>query len=250
MIEVVGHGGAGDFFPGNSRQSVEKGLELGVDRIEIDVQVAGDGSLVLLHDEHAHLYGKRYAVRQLTREQLSEAFDGLLTLEDAIAMISGKSRLMIDLKAPGYERAVAAAIVRSGIADSTIVSSTFAPSLRTIRNLAPGVEIGLSTGHITMFRTHKHLMRLTSRALEVASPLPAIAAAKAIDAQHLMLTYRIVGESFVRLAHKFGLKVYPWTVNQVRPIQRMIAIGVDGIISNRPDLVQSELAKSQVKTGS
>lgn len=241
MIEIVGHGGAGDFYPGNSLQSIEKALELGVDRIEVDVQVAGDGSLLLVHDEHVRRFGKRVPLRQLTRDQVAEALDGLLTLDEAFELTRGRCTLMIDMKSPGYERPVGEAIQRSGAADSTIVSSTYGWSLWKVRRYAPGVELGLSTGHISTVVRRNPFVTLSSAIFEIITPPLAIPAAKAIDAQHLMLNYRIVGKTFVRLAHGAGLTVYPWTVNHPKQIRRLVGLGVDGIISNRPDLVREAL---------
>ena len=139
-MEVVGHGGAGDFFPGNSRQSIAKALDLGVDRVEFDVQMAGDGTLVLVHDDSVTLRGRKVAVRQTDLSALREAFDSLLTLDEAIALIGDRAAFMIDMKSPGYERQVAAAIHRAGIADRTIVSSTWAWSLRAVRKMRPASQ--------------------------------------------------------------------------------------------------------------
>ena len=241
MIEVVGHGGAGDFFPGNSRRSVEKALELGVDRVEIDVQVAGDGTLILVHDDQVTLHGRKRSVRQLALSELQEGLDGLLTLDDVISLANGRAKLMVDLKYPGYEREVAAAITRAGIARGTIVSSTYAWSLMSVRNHAPEIAIGLSTGHISTVMRRNPLITATSAVVGFLSPGPFIAIAKAIGAEHLMLNYRICSPMFVRLADKAGLSVYPWTVNHPRVINKMIDAGVAGIISNRPDLVQDAL---------
>jgi glycerophosphoryl diester phosphodiesterase len=240
-MEVVGHGGAGDFYPGNSRKSVEKALELGVDRIEIDVQVAAGDQLVLIHDDVVRFGGKKTRVNQLTVEQLRDALEGLLTLDEVIDLTRGKSSLMVDMKSHGYEHLVAQALVRKGIANQTIVSSTFALSLRRVRKSAPGVSIGLSTGHISTVMRRNVLISVTSGVLAVISPLPIIAAAKLIQADHLMLNYRICSPRFVRTAHTFGLSVYAWTVNHPGPIRELIERGVDGLISNRPDLVMEEL---------
>ena len=54
-VEVIGHGGAGFYFPGNSRQSIERALEIGVDRIEFDVQRSAGDELVLVHDDRLRL---------------------------------------------------------------------------------------------------------------------------------------------------------------------------------------------------
>jgi glycerophosphoryl diester phosphodiesterase len=240
-LEVVGHGGAGDFYPGNSRKSVEKALELGVDRIEIDVQVAAGDQLVLIHDDVVRFGGKKTRVSRLSVDQLRDALEGLLTLDEVIDLTRGKSSLMVDMKSQGYEHLVAQALVRRGIANQTIVSYTFALSLRRVRKGAPGVSIGLSTGHISTVMRRNTLISVTSGVLAVISPLPIIAAAKMIHADHLMLNYRICSPRFVRTAHAFGLSVYAWTVNHPGPIRKLIECGVDGLISNRPDLVIEQL---------
>lgn len=242
-MEVVGHGGAGDFYPGNSRQSVEKALEIGVDRIEIDVQVAAGDQLVLIHDDVAAINGKKVNVRDLTVDDLRGALDGLLTLDEVIELTRDRCRLMVDMKSPGYERLIAEAITRSGIAPQTIVSSTHAWSLREVRQTAPGVSVGLSTGHISTVMRRNALISVTSGVLAAVSPLPIIAAARIIHADHLMLNYRICTPRFVRTAHRFGLSVYAWTVNNPRPIRELIQHGVDGLISNRPDLVLEALTE-------
>ena len=240
-VEVVGHGGAGDFYPGNSRKSVEKALELGVDRIEIDVQVAAGDKLVLIHDDVVRCGGETTRVNRLSVEQLRNVLEGLLTLDEVIDLTRGKCTLMVDMKTHGYEHLVAETLVGAGIANQTIVSSTYALSLRRVRKNAPGVSIGLSSGHISTVMRRNALISVTSGVLAVITPLPIIAAAKLIHADHLMLNYRICSPRFVRTAHKFGLSVYAWTVNHPVPIRNLIERGVDGLISNRPDLVMEEL---------
>ncbi|HEX3302479.1 MAG TPA: glycerophosphodiester phosphodiesterase [Thermomicrobiales bacterium] len=240
-VEVVGHGGAGDFYPGNSRPSIEKALELGVDRIEFDVQRAAGDQIVLVHDDDIWIDGKRHRIHNLAVNEIRRSLDGLLTLDEAIELTRGKCRLLIDIKSPGYETLVADAINSAGIADQTIVSTTHARTLLRIRQCAPGVQLGLSTGHISTVMRKNKLISVTSGVLAAVTPLPFITTARLIHAENLMLNYRICSPRFVRAAHRSGLRVYAWTVNNPKPIQRLIAQGVDGVISNRPDLVQEAL---------
>lgn len=246
-MEIVGHGGAGDFFPGNSRQSIEKALEIGVDRVEIDVQRAARDQLVLVHDDEVRINGKKVRVRTLEPADIRAALDGFLTLDEAIELIGTRASLLIDMKSPGYESLVAATIHKTGNASTTIVSSTYAWSLRAVKRAEPGVAIGLSTGHISTVMRRNALITATSGVMAAVTPLPLIATARVIDADHLMLNYRICTRRFVRHAHRHGLSVYAWTVNHPKAIRRQIENGVDGIISNRPDLVR-ELQET-VNTG-
>ena len=244
LVEVVGHGGAGDFYPGNSRQSIEKALELGVDRIEIDVQRAAGDQLVLVHDDELEIDARKRKVRDMSVDELRAALDGLLTLPEAIELVQRRATLLVDMKGPGNEEQVAQAILAAGIGPSTLVSSTYAWSLRRVKRLAPEVGTGLSTGHISTVVRQNKLVPITSGVLAAITPVPFIAAAKLIHADCLMLNYRICTPRFIRAAHRSDLKVYVWTVNNPKPIRRMIEHGVDGVISNRPDLVQEALART------
>jgi glycerophosphoryl diester phosphodiesterase len=237
-MEIVGHGGAGDFFPGNSRQSIEKALEIGVDRVEIDVQRAARDQLVLVHDDEVRIDGRMVRVRTLAPDDIRSVLDGFLTLDEAIDLAGMRASLLIDMKSPGYESLVAETIRKAGIASTTIVSSTYAWSLRAVKRAEPAVATGLSTGHISTVMRRNALVTATSGVLAAITPLPMIATARIIGADHLMLNYRICTRRFVRRAHRHDLSVYAWTVNHPRAIRRQVAFGVDGIISNRPDLVR------------
>jgi glycerophosphoryl diester phosphodiesterase len=242
-VEVVGHGGAGDFYPGNSLLSIEKALELGVDRIEIDVQRAAGEQLVLVHDDDIEVDGTKRRVRDMSVDELRTALDGLLTLTEAIELVQRRASLLVDMKRPGNEALVTEAIRAAGIESTTLVSSTYAWSLRTVKQLSPRIGTGLSTGHISTVVRRNKLISVTSGVLAAATPLPFITAAKLIHADYLMLNYRIASPRFVRAAHRSNLKVYSWTVNNPKPIRRMIERGVDGVISNRPDLVLEALGR-------
>jgi glycerophosphoryl diester phosphodiesterase len=87
------------------------------------------------------------------------------------------------------------------------------------------------------------LISITSGVLAAITPIPFIMTARMINAEHLMLNYRICTPRFIRAAHRSGLSVYAWTVNNPKPIRRLIAQDVDGVISNRPDLVQEALGQ-------
>jgi len=243
-IEVVGHGGAGAYFPGNSRRSIERALEIGVDRIECDVQRTADGVLILGHDEHVVIGGVKLAVRGLPLERVRVGFDDLLTLNDFIELVGGEAALLLDLKAPGYEPEVATAIHRHAIRERTIVSSTYALSLLSLRSLVPGLSTGLSTGHLASGIPIDAVTSFLGACLGWLAPRPLVAVARRIGAGHLMVQHRVCSPQLVKLAHQAGIRVYPWTVDGEERMGELIALGVDGIITNRPDLLKARLAPS------
>lgn len=242
-VEVVGHGGAGHFFPGNSRQSIEKALEIGVDRIEFDVQLAADG-LVLVHDDKLRLpNGKKRAVRAIPTAEIREMLPGLLTFDEAVELIGGRVPLLIDIKSPGYVAEVADAIRRHNLGADDAVSSTHANVLRYLRRQFPGLRTGISTGHMANSIPFGPAKTIVSGGLQLSVPSLLAKVARAIVATDVMIQYRACSRRLVNLMHQRGIRVNAWTVNDPHQIQRVIDMGVDGVISNRPDLVKAALGR-------
>ena len=243
-IEVVGHGGAGAYFPGNSRPAIQRALAIGVDRIECDVQRTSDGVLVLGHDESVLIDGVKLALRGLGLETLRLGAADMLTLDEHLELVGDRSDFLLDMKAPGYEDALADAIRRHGIAERTIVSSTYALGLRHLRRLVPGLSTGLSSGHLASGIPVEIVRTLLGAALGWLSPSPLVLAARRIGADALMVQHRVCSPRMVARAHEAGLRVYPWTVDDEDRMDRLIGMGIDGIISNKPDVLKSHLLEA------
>ena len=243
-IEVIGHRGAAAYHPGNSRAAMEAALAIGVDRLECDVRRSSDGDLVLVHDDAVALGNSRKRpVSKATMAELRGLLPELLTLDDLVELVGGRTPLLIDVKRLGYEVELVSAIQRHGLERSSSVSCTSVWTLHRIHAALPKMRIGLSTGQwATGPRTP--LGRLAVRsALRLLLPLPLMGVISAIGASEVMLQHSIATEPLVRLMHATGRRVNVWTVDHPRSIRRAVALGVDGIISNRPDEVRRILAE-------
>ena len=238
-IEVIGHGGAGYYFPGNSRQSIECALEIGVDRIEFDVQRSAEGDIVLVHDDHLRLpTGQKRAVRDLPTSQIRSHLPGLLTFDEAVDLIGVRAKLLIDVKSIGYDDSVAAAIRRHNLAEAdAIVSSTHAGVLRHLRQEFPKLRTGISTGHMANSFPIKPARAVISGGLQLAVPALLALAVRTIEATDVMVQHRACSPRLIKLMHDKGIRVNTWTVDSPRHMSRMIAMGVDSVTSNRPDLL-------------
>jgi glycerophosphoryl diester phosphodiesterase len=241
-IEVIGHGGAGDFFPGNSRASIEQALKIGVDRIEIDIQQSADSELVLVHDERHVVHGRQTPVDEMTTAQLRTMLPGLLTFDELMDLNRDRVPLLLDVKLPGYENAVIAAIRRHQLSDTAAASSSHALVLWRMKRAFPELRLGLSTGHMATGIAIRPIRGIVARALRLTTPPPLIAAMRVCGATEAMIHHRICSDRLVRMVHASGRKVYVWTVDRPDQMRRFIQMGVDGIISNRPDLVWEVLA--------
>lgn len=249
-IETVGHGGAGDFFPGNSRQALEQAVRLGVDRVEFDVQESGDGELLLLHDERVRAEnGDLVAVRAARTSDLRRLIDGLLTFAAALEVLGPDLPLIVDVKAPGHERLLVAELGRLAHRRDVIVSTTYAQTIRTIKRAFPPLRYGLSTGHAA---TAWDTIAFRSVSATVQGRVlihPLIAAARWCGATEVMIQHHVCSDLLVQRCHAAGLGVYAWTVDRPAHIDRVIGHGVDGIISNRPDLVRERVDAISLAAG-
>lgn len=244
-LEIIGHGGAGDFYPGNSRESIEQALKIGVDRIEIDVQRSANGDLLLVHDKRLLVDGQWLTVRQLSTRQVREELPGLLTFDELIEVNRDRVPLLIDIKLPGYERDVFAAIRRHNLSSTVAASSTYGNVLRKLRGAIPEMRLGLSTGHMATGIQSRFMRGIVSRGLRLATPPVLVGAMGVFGASETMIQHRVCTPRLVERVHASGRKVYVWTVDRPEQMRRFIEMGVDGIISNRPDLVHEAVAEVQ-----
>lgn len=245
-IEVVGHRGAAGLHPGNSRAAFEVALACGVDRIECDIQRAADGTLVVVHDESVRLLnGGRRRVRDASVAELRDSLPGFVTLDDLAALVGDRTPLLLDLKCPGYEREIGDAIARFRWTDSAVVSSTHARSLRRLRTRFPTLRLGLSTGHLatsTPTALGRRLVRLLLRRL-LPVGLPVVL--RSIGATDAMLQHHVASPPLVARLRAEGRRVNVWTLNTPEAIERAVALGVDSITSDRPDLARCLVGSSQ-----
>lgn len=221
-IRRVGHRGAGADEPQNTLRSFERAMAIGVEMVETDGRQSRDGVLVLAHDEAIRTGGRELIVAEHDFAALRSLDLGhgerIPTLPEALAIVRGRCGLMIDLKGEGFEAALVAAIQASGLPyDQIIVPGGSARSRERIRCLDPKIPLSLSLD-----------------AGWDARITPALIAGIDTDAvtwQHPLIT----PERVARL-HDRGLFVYTWTVDDLPTMRRVIAAGVDGIITNRPSL--------------
>jgi glycerophosphoryl diester phosphodiesterase len=225
-VKRVGHKGADLIAPGNTAESFQAALEMGVHMIEFDVLPASDGRLVLAHDP----------VDAAKRDPLTleEGLDHFAS--DAYAGVE----LDVDLKAPGYEREVADALAERGLLDRSLISSTYIRSLDALGEV-PGVRRGWSIPRAkrdwtrSPFGPAVYGLLLLWRKL-LPKQVARLMRAGRIEA--VMSHYLLVSPQLVRAVHGSGGEVYVWTVDEAKRIELLDSMGVDGVITNDPRLFE------------
>ncbi len=235
----IAHRGGGVLAPENSLQGIERSLSFAVDMIEVDVRRSLDGALVLSHDAAPH--GSSIPIRASTAAELRAAYPDLATLDEAMELIGGRTRMNLDIKDDDIVDDVVAAVRSRSAAEWCIVSCLEAPSLARFTELAPELPRFLSyprdyggasrKAYMTpLVNAAVAMMRLTlpQRLRGMITPLPGTSAT---------IYSKLVTPSLISLAHGLGVSLYTWTVDDLPEMRRLAALGVDGITSNRPDLL-------------
>jgi glycerophosphoryl diester phosphodiesterase len=227
----VGHKGADLIAPGNTASSFDAALDAGVDMIEFDVlpeRTDGTGDLFLAHDFEV--------LRRRGGVPFEEGLDHL-----ADPRFAGVE-LDVDLKLPGYEQRVVAALRERGLVDRTLVSSHFAESLARVRALEPALRLGWSVPRVRRDYTAHPVTVLPAYGLLVGYrrtlPLRAARAIRSGTIDALMAHWRVVSGGLVRAVRNAGGDLYVWTVDDADRIRRLEAMGVTGVITNDPRLFE------------
>jgi glycerophosphoryl diester phosphodiesterase len=215
----IGHRGAAGHAPENTLAAIRKGIELGVDFIEIDVRCTADGILVALHDATVNrtTNGKGPIDRLTLRDvKALDAGNGerVPMLEEVLSVVSGQAGLMLELKVKGAAQKTVEVVQKAEFKDPVIYASFLHEELGIIRSVDAEAS----------------LMALFGR-------LPQASVARAIkySPSHVGLRHDTVTRRLVEAFHDEDLLVFVYTTDTTREIQRAISAGVDGIISNVPE---------------
>jgi len=226
----VGHKGADHVAPGNTAESFEAALALGVDMIEFDVLPLRDGTLVLAHDPGDAVDRTPMTLAEGLDHFAAEAYNGI--------------ELDVDLKIPGYEREVVDGLRERGLLERSLISSTYPESLKLVRELDPDVRRGWSVPRARRDYTTSRLYKLPAYGmvmwLRTGLPHKAARALERGDCEAMMVHRYLVTRELVRRVDAAGGQLYVWTVDDADEIARLEALGVHAVITNDPRLFDAQ----------
>ena len=228
VFQRVGHRGAPKDFPGNTMQGFQRAASLGCGMVECDVQQAADGVLVLAHDRAVtDTQGRTYGISEHGSAFLHGlnlgAGEGVPALRELTVWAQDKCAVMADMKCEGgeIERLVAEALAPLSL-EAKVVAGAGEISRARFREMDPSLPLSLSLGSAEKYLLDDAEFAALLRDLNT----------DAVTWVWPMLT----AQRMARLQER-GARVYAWTVDDLATMQRLREDGVDGIISNRPDLL-------------
>jgi glycerophosphoryl diester phosphodiesterase len=223
--EVVAHRGASARAPEHTLAAYDLALAQGADALELDVRMTADGELVLLHDRTLRrTAGDPRAIAELTRADLAalRREQRPLELEAVLDRYGSATRWLVELKDPTPAMAdrVAAMLLAHGLERHAVVQSFDRAALRRLRRHEPRLAVA------------PLLLRCSIGRLRAVSRWGC-----AVGVRH-----QAIDATLVAAAHAHGLEVRAWTVNATHELERLTALGVDGLITDLPDRARAVVA--------
>lgn len=226
---VIAHRGAAGKAPENSLAAFTTAIDDGADWIEIDVQESSDGEIIVIHDsDFMKLSGAPLNVWNGSLEEIklldigswfAPQFSGerVPTLQEVLELAKGRCRVLIELKYYGHdqhlEKRVVEIVEEMDMANEIAIMSLDYNGIKKIRNLQPDWPVGL----------------LLSKAIGKIAD---------IEVDFLVINMASAKPAYIRRIQESGKLVFVWTVNDPASMSRIMALGVNGIITDEPALAR------------
>lgn len=243
---IIAHRGASAYAPENTLSSFEKAIEMGAVIIETDVHQTKDSVVVIMHDlsvdrttngkglikDMSSIDFKQLSIKQqkpVSSSEVENQNQNPPTLEETIQLINGRCKLLIELKKgnsyyPNIEKHIVDLIAKYNAQSwiSTIHSFEKEPLMNIAKrdssiNLQKLIVFNLP---LVSFNFDKHFNKDDFKNWEGVN-----------------VYYKFCSKRVIRKIHKLGKTVYVWTVNSPRKARKLAKRGVDGIITNKPDIL-------------
>jgi len=242
---VAAHRGGAALWPENSLMAFRSALALGVDALELDLHLTADGEVVVIHDPTLERTSTGSgAIRDLALADLAattrlKTRDGATTAERVPTFAQ-----VLDLAAPsaiellpeikvdgnrrrydGIEEKVLALVRSRGLLARTTIQAFQPETIRRLRELEPAARTMLLVARGDVERDR-------------ARPAEAVRRARELGATDLGMNHRLIDADVMTAARAAHIRVSAWTVNDEADIRRMIALGADLVMTDRPDLAK------------
>ena len=251
---VFAHRGGGGLIPENTLEAFVYSARIGVDVLELDIHSTSDGTLVVHHDAAVdRMTDGRGRVNELTLEAVKKLDAGYLFSLDGgqTFPFRGKGVTVPTLReifdalpemtfniepkqhVPSIIVPLCALIRERKMVDKTIVGSFNQTTIDDFRRECPEVATSASPSEVSRF------LALSKAGLGDSYSPPM----QALQVPENLGNLQVVSKEFVETAHRRNLKVHVWTINETADMQRLIEMGVDGIMTDYPDRLLTLLGR-------
>ncbi len=254
---VIAHQGGDGVWPGDTMLAFESAVQIGADVLEMDAHLTKDGQIVLMHDEAVDRTTDGIGlIEEMTLaelKQLDAAYDWsnddgksfpyrgqgiqVPTLEDVFQKFP-QMRYVIEIKLTmrPIENPLCDLVRQYNMQDKVLVGSFHDEAMQSFRAICPEVATSAASDEVRNYV-------LLGKVFLWGFYLPRFQTIQPPYDPAESLGITIVTERFIRESHAKNIRVEPWTVNDPELMKQYIEWGVDGIITDRPDLLVEVLGK-------
>ncbi len=260
---VLAHRGDSEFYPENTMVAFESAEKLGVDVIETDVHLTKDKKLIIWHDDHLkRITGVKDTVEEKTYDELMKLDVGkiftkveengektypfenkgikFVLFEDLLTTLPN-TKFNVDMKTDDLELPVLMAelLKRLDAFDRVCVTSFHSRVVLKFREIAPNATTSFTLKEVLKYSFTAKLglsFIFKNKTLE----------AKAFEIPVKEKGIRILTKPFIKFCKKHDAKILVWTINDRKTMNKLLDLGVDGIFTDNPRLLQ-EVLKERAK---
>ena len=217
---IIGHRGARGLEPENTLLSYQTAMRLGADMIELDVHQTNDGHLVCIHDEKVdRTTDGTGLIAEMSLKELQQLDAGhnehIPLLSEVLDLARDRISVNIELKVIDVEKQVIDMVQERDMKNEVIVSSFLHDTLQTIHTIDEEIKtavlISKKQDDIVQYVENLHSVAL--------NPL-----------------YKLVTPDLISQIHEHQIKLYSWTINEPKLMTDFVKMGVDGIITDFPNI--------------
>jgi len=222
---VIAHRGDSSRALENSLEALRLALSLPVDMIEIDIRKSLDNGLYVMHDKHTgRTADKNIDIERSTSDEISmvklKNGEPIPTLEDVLRIFTENVGLNVEIKSEGAGSLVANCLHDCGYRGPVLISSFLENELQAVRGITPfistsGIFNNFTVQDLTAYREKRHGL--------------------------ISLRKRTVSGELIVACHDHGIKVYVWTVDDEKDMEKFIGWRADGIYTNKPSVLKELL---------
>jgi len=225
---VTAHRGASGLVAHeNTIEAFEKAIELKVDSIECDVRKTKDNIIIVNHNEDI----EGLIIRDHTYFEICEATskNGYIqpTLKEALECVKGKILIDIEIKEDGYEEELIKQITEILSIDEFYIRGFSDKAVKKVKQINPQITTVLLVG-----REHVKLGYIS----RIFNEVYCYHRVRKTKCNFVSPNYQLLILNFCKRMHKKNVKVFAWTVNEKELMESVLTKGVDGLITNYPDV--------------
>lgn len=217
----IAHRGASGHLPENTLPAFRLAMKQKADMIELDVHQTSDSHIIVLHDEYLKtgILAKKF-IREMALKEVRKINKNIPTLKQVLKLVKGKIRLNIEIKhGSGYytdiERNVYSLLKKDRSLSNTIISSFDIGCLKSLRKISDDIIIGFLYNKKDWNKAIKKAVALKVYSFHVSD--------------------KILSEEMIAKAHKKGMRLFVYTINDADKMEKVIELGIDGIFTDFPD---------------